>query len=62
MANITKFAPFTAKLTAAVEAGKAKFPNVTGWGSLGFCWGGKISVLVSGADSAFKATAQVHPG
>jgi dienelactone hydrolase len=62
MAKITKFAAFTDKLTAVVEAAKAKYPTVTGWGSVGFCWGGKIAVKISGANSPLKASVQVHPG
>ena len=38
------------------------FSNVTGWGALGLCWGGKVAVLFSGPSSVLKATAQVHPG
>jgi dienelactone hydrolase len=62
MGKIVNFAAFTGKLTAVVEAAKAKYPNVTSWGSIGFCWGGKIAVKISGANSPLKASAQVHPG
>jgi dienelactone hydrolase len=62
MAKISAFPGFVEKLGAAVQAGRTKFPNVTGWGALGLCWGGKVTVLFSGPSSVLKASAQVHPG
>lgn len=62
MAKVSNFPPYVGKLSAVVQEGKTKFPNVTSWGAAGFCWGGKVVVLLSGPDSIFKASAQVHPG
>lgn len=62
MARVRDFPKFLGKLSAVVEDGKTKFPTVTGWGSIGLCWGGKVAVLLSGQGTVFKATAQVHPG
>jgi len=56
------FGPYLELLTAVVQAGKAKFSNVESWGSVGLCWGGKVVALLSDPQTAFKATAQVHPG
>ncbi|KAJ5965017.1 Dienelactone hydrolase [Penicillium vulpinum] len=45
----------------------SKIPNPPGgnfqsWSILGYCWGGKIATLASGADNKlFKAAAQCHP-
>ncbi|EGD85111.1 hypothetical protein H112_08834 [Trichophyton rubrum D6] len=31
------------------------------WGIVGYCWGGKITSLLSAKDTLFKAAVQVHP-
>ncbi|KAJ6115457.1 hypothetical protein N7486_001235 [Penicillium sp. IBT 16267x] len=49
-------------LVGAVEQYRTKFPSVAKWGAFGLCWGGKVTVLASGADTPFAATGQVHPG
>ncbi|KAJ5537445.1 hypothetical protein N7513_010631 [Penicillium frequentans] len=51
-----------AVLVGAVEQYRTKFPSVAKWGAFGLCWGGKVTVLASGADTPFAATGQVHPG
>lgn len=40
----------------------AKFPQIESWGIMGYCWGGKITSIVAGAQTKFKAAAQLHPG
>ncbi|CZS87910.1 hypothetical protein WAI453_000292 [Rhynchosporium graminicola] len=40
---------------------KASNPSIQSWAILGFCWGGKLAVLLSGEGSEFKASAQTHP-
>ena len=35
--------------------------TITGWGAVGYCWGGKIISLTSQANTAFKAVAECHP-
>ncbi|KAI2694763.1 hypothetical protein CBS147372_9602 [Penicillium roqueforti] len=49
-------------LKAMMTASKIKFSNVEKWGAYGLCWGGKLVVLNSGADTPFTATGQTHPG
>uniref|UniRef100_A0A060T2G8 ARAD1A08250p n=1 Tax=Blastobotrys adeninivorans TaxID=409370 RepID=A0A060T2G8_BLAAD len=44
-----------------VGAAKKAYPNVTAWGVLGLCWGGKLAVMLSGQDTPFAASAQTHP-
>jgi len=39
------------------EAGK----NITTWGIMGFCWGGKIVSLTCGEGTKFSAAAELHP-
>jgi dienelactone hydrolase len=56
------FGPFVEELGDVVKAGKARFSGVDSWGSVGLCWGGKVAVLLSGSETVFKVTAQVHPG
>jgi len=40
---------------------KKRFPSVEKWAILGYCWGGKMTTLLSGADSPFVASVQCHP-
>ncbi|KAF2839867.1 alpha/beta-hydrolase [Patellaria atrata CBS 101060] len=35
--------------------------GIKDWGLVGYCWGGKVAGLLSGAESEFKATAVCHP-
>jgi len=42
------------------EAGEHN-PNITTWGIMGYCWGGKIASLVAGESTKFKAAVQAHP-
>ncbi|KAK2746491.1 hypothetical protein FQN57_003117 [Myotisia sp. PD_48] len=53
------------RIPAVLEEANSKFsPAGTGfkaWGLLGYCWGGKMVALSSGADSSFKAAVQCHP-
>lgn len=48
-------------LSSFATAASKEFPQVTGHGILGYCWGGKIAVLASGQRDVFEATAVVHP-
>lgn len=36
-------------------------PEIKSWATLGMCWGGKVSTLISGEGTIFKASAQFHP-
>ncbi|PYH98114.1 2-dehydropantoate 2-reductase [Aspergillus ellipticus CBS 707.79] len=49
-------------LAKAVPEYRARFPSAKNWGAIGLCWGGKVTVLLSGADTPFAASGQVHPG
>ncbi|KAE8442383.1 hypothetical protein EG329_003399 [Mollisiaceae sp. DMI_Dod_QoI] len=49
--------PRIPQILAAVEA---KYGKKT-WAALGFCWGGKVVSVTSGADTLFKVSAQCHP-
>lgn len=40
---------------------KAQHPEITTWGVIGFCWGGKVTNLSSTKDSVFKAAVSAHP-
>ncbi|KAJ5771427.1 uncharacterized protein N7511_003478 [Penicillium nucicola] len=52
----------TTVLLEAIQKYKSRFPSVGKWGAFGLCWGGKVTVLASGANSPFAASGQVHPG
>ena len=41
---------------------KQQYPHVATWGVLGFCWGGKVVALTSGAGTPFAAAVQSSPG
>ncbi|ORY67347.1 dienelactone hydrolase [Pseudomassariella vexata] len=44
------------------KAVAAKYPEITTWGIMGFCWGGKIvSLVTSSDDNPFKAAVECHP-
>ncbi|PHH50866.1 putative AIM2 family protein C30D10.14 [Ceratocystis fimbriata CBS 114723] len=50
------------KVKAYVAAASAKYPAVTSWAIVGFCWGGKVvSNVTSTDDTPFKVGAEVHP-
>lgn len=54
--------PATMKLVGPLmETISKTHPEITSWATLGMCWGGKVSTLVSGEGTIFKASAQVHP-
>ncbi|KAE9975304.1 hypothetical protein BLS_002674 [Venturia inaequalis] len=48
------------KIDGIIKSIEAKNPTIQSWGIVGFCWGGKAS-LVSGPNTIFKAAAQCHP-
>lgn len=59
----TKAAPpkNIARVRKIVEEIKTKNPSITDFGVLGFCWGGKITTLISASGTPFKAAATAHP-
>ncbi|PNH58758.1 hypothetical protein VD0002_g8774 [Verticillium dahliae] len=45
-----------------VRAARDKYPEITDWAIIGYCWGGKVATLVtSGDETPFKAAASIHP-
>ena len=45
-----------------IKAAKAKYPSVTDWAIIGYCWGGKVvSLVTSGEGNPFKVGAEIHP-
>jgi len=49
------------KVPAILEGLKKKYPNITAWGSVGFCWGGKVVSITAGPNSPWKAAVQSSP-
>ncbi|PKS09420.1 hypothetical protein jhhlp_004035 [Lomentospora prolificans] len=50
------------KVPGYLDALKQKYPNIKSWGILGFCWGGKVTTLVtSSSNNPFQAAATAHP-
>ncbi|KAL7269227.1 hypothetical protein RUND412_008122 [Rhizina undulata] len=39
---------------------QSQFPETKRWGVIGYCWGGKITALLSGKDTKFVASVQIH--
>lgn len=44
-----------------LDAFQEKNPQITSWSTLGFCWGVKITSLVTTKGTVFKAAAGAHP-
>lgn len=36
-------------------------PNIKSWGIIGYCWGGKMTSLITGQSDKFKAAVQTSP-
>ncbi|PWY87403.1 alpha/beta-hydrolase [Aspergillus heteromorphus CBS 117.55] len=62
MTNSASIPDAVVVLGKAIEEYRARFPSAKKWGAFGLCWGGKVTVLLSGPDSPFIASGQVHPG
>ena len=50
-----------ARIPKVIDELEAKNPSVKSWAIVGYCWGGKITNLVSQHGSRFKAAASCHP-
>ncbi|PWW73661.1 alpha/beta-hydrolase [Tuber magnatum] len=50
-----------ANVRAVAEGLKKEFTGVERWGIVGYCWGGKVAVVVSGPGTPFTASVQLHP-
>jgi hypothetical protein len=62
MGKVMAFGPYVELLASVVIDAKTKFDSFSSWGGLGLCWGGKVTVLLSGPASVYNTSAQVHPG
>ncbi|KAJ4502168.1 hypothetical protein HRR83_009574 [Exophiala dermatitidis] len=40
---------------------KERYPSVTKWAVIGYCWGGKVAALVSGTGTPFKVAVSTSP-
>jgi len=51
---VSKVHPMIAEL-------RAQYPDIKEWDAIGYCWGGKIVALTSGADTPFAAAVLTSP-
>lgn len=49
------------KVPGLVDAAEKTNSNIKSWGIIGFCWGGKMTSLIAGKDTKFKAAVQTSP-
>ncbi|KAI9809089.1 MAG: hypothetical protein M1825_002378 [Sarcosagium campestre] len=49
------------KAASTIAALKKAHPEITTWGLVGFCWGGKIATLSAQEGTPYSAVAQAHP-
>ena len=49
------------KVPGLVEAAKKYNENIQNWGIIGYCWGGKMTSLIAGKATTFKAAVQTSP-
>lgn len=61
MARIQVPKPHIAKLDAVLASLKDSFPSIEKWGTIGYCWGGKIVALTSGEGTAWSAAVSTSP-
>lgn len=57
-ADLSKAQENTHKFLPAL---KEEHKSIEGMGVIGYCWGGKITALLSGENTPFKASIQIHP-
>jgi len=50
-----------AKVTKILAELKSAYPSVASWALMGYCWGGKVTVLSSFEGTGFTASAIIHP-
>ncbi|KAJ2967648.1 hypothetical protein NQ176_g9558 [Zarea fungicola] len=51
-----------ARLPAFIDSLKAAYPSITKWGLIGYCWGGKVTELVTSLPSnPFAVAVGLHP-
>jgi len=49
------------KVQPIMTDAKKQFPSIETWGTIGYCWGGKMVSLIAGRQTAFKAGVQTSP-
>jgi len=49
------------KIPGIVDAAQKYNENIRTWGIIGYCWGGKMTSLLAGKATAFKAAVQTSP-
>ena len=49
------------RIPACLKAAEESNPNIKAWGTIGYCWGGKMVSLASAPGTPFKAAAQTSP-
>lgn len=49
------------KIKDIVKEASESNSNISSWGIIGYCWGGKMTSLVAGQQTKFKAAVQCHP-
>jgi len=49
------------KVPGLLEAAEKHNSNIKAWGVIGYCWGGKMTSLIAGKDTKFKAAVQTSP-
>jgi dienelactone hydrolase len=49
------------KIKDIVKEASESNSNLSSWGIIGYCWGGKMTSLVAGQQTKFKAAVQCHP-
>lgn len=56
------------RVAGIIAAAEKLYPHIQTWGLMGYCWGGKMTSMLSAAQSepgarhVFRAAVQLHPG
>lgn len=61
MAAIRNPTPYIERIHRIFDAAVQKFPGVERWGTIGYCWGGKLVALTSGADTKWSVGVMTSP-
>ncbi|RMZ86434.1 hypothetical protein DV736_g6336, partial [Chaetothyriales sp. CBS 134916] len=49
------------RVPGLLDAAEKTNPKIKSWGTIGYCWGGKMVSLIGGRDTRFKAGVQTSP-
>ncbi|KAF7197337.1 putative AIM2 family protein [Pseudocercospora fuligena] len=61
MQKIQNMPRYLNRINESLTALKTEYPSVEGWGSIGYCWGGKMVAVTSGENSPWKVGIQSSP-